>query len=111
MIATAHCFIAILRSRHGSTPAFANGRAAIFPAPCDIDALFAEAGYPDAFFLRNRENEDACIREERAFWVRFYALRLKKLGCAEFVEARAKALHEMTWLKGLIPYPDAVSNA
>ena len=81
-----------------------------FSAPCDIYALFAEAGYPDAFFLRNRENEDACIREERAFWVRFYALRLKKLGCAEFVEARAKALHEMTWLKGLIPYPDAIQT-
>ena len=79
-----------------------------FSAPCDMDALFAEANYPDAFFFENREHEEACISEERAFWVRFYALRLKKLGLNQDAEACAKELHEMTWLTGLRVYPDVI---
>ena len=79
-----------------------------FSAPCDMDALFAEANYPGTFFFQNRENEETCISEERAFWVRFYALRLKKLGLNQDAEVCAKELHEMTWLKGLRVYPDVL---
>ena len=79
-----------------------------FSAPCDMDALFAEANYPGAFFFQNREHEEACISGERAFWVRFYALRLRRLGLNQNAEACAKELHEMTWLKGLRVYPDVL---
>ncbi len=69
-------------------------------------ALFDEAGYPRAFYLANCGDEAACVREEQAFLLRLYALKLRRAGLAEGVEEKAAMLHALTWLRGITPYPE-----
>lgn len=72
----------------------------------EMMALFDEAVYPDAFYFANRLDEAACVKEERAFWLRFYACKLRRAGLVEGVDEKAALLHELTWLKGIVPYPE-----
>lgn len=73
-----------------------------------LTADFKESGYPNEYFLAHRDDEAACVRAERAFLRRYYALRLRRAGLTEGVAEKADELHEITWLKKLIPYPETI---
>lgn len=73
-------------------------------------ALFDMAGYPDKFFYEHRNDEDICIKEEYLFWQRYNECYLKLLGVNDNVAERAAILNEMSWLKGIIAYPETVKT-
>lgn len=63
-------------------------------------ALFARAGYPEGGLKS--------VKEEIAFWRRYYRELLMENGVLDFLEARSEELHQMTWLQGLQLFPETL---
>lgn len=75
----------------------------------EMTSLFDEAHYPDAYFLAHRDDEEDCLREERAFWARYYECRLRRAGVSgPDIAQMAETLNSMMWLRGFEPYPETV---
>ncbi len=74
----------------------------------DFFELAKEAGgFPDAFYLQHKGDEDACVKEERAFLVRCQTRRLLHAGLKQGAEEKAEQLTELCYLKGIQAYEDA----
>ncbi len=72
-------------------------------------SVFDEAQYPEEYFFAHRDDETACLREERSFWKRYYECVLRRAGyCGADIGEKAEKLNGMMWLNGFEPYPETV---